>query len=62
MEQHLLNVVYISQYVIYQNIVRDAGFISQDEIDYNMGQVANAVRWLERDGEVVIRWLMENFV
>lgn len=50
------------QYVVFLNILRDAGLISQDEIDYSMDQVENSVRWLERDGEVVNEWLMDNFV
>lgn len=50
------------QYVVYQNILRDAGLLSQDEIDYNMSLVAIAVRWLEEDGEIVNDWLAENFV
>lgn len=49
------------QYVLFQNMLRDAGFITQDEIDYNMQLVANSVRWLEADGVVVNDWLLENF-
>lgn len=43
-------------------MLRDAGLLSQDEINYNMALVANSVRWLEDDGEIVNQWLMENFV
>ncbi|KAG4077148.1 hypothetical protein HA402_016135 [Bradysia odoriphaga] len=52
---------HIESYVVFQNILRDAGLIQQEDIDYNMEVVAEAVRWLEAEGEVVNNWLLENF-
>lgn len=34
--------------------------MQQEEIDYHMDIIADYVRWLETDGEVVNNWLLEN--
>ncbi|KAJ6641006.1 hypothetical protein Bhyg_05939, partial [Pseudolycoriella hygida] len=45
------NSEHIERYVNLQNTLRDAGLLSQDEIDFFMSQVADSVKWLEADGE-----------
>lgn len=49
------------QFLNFQLILLDAGWMIQGEINFNMAQIAESAKWLDTEGEVVNDWLMENF-
>lgn len=65
MESHGWRIFFLNifhrQYRLFQNVLRDAGLMQQEEIDYNMEIIAESLRWLKTHGEVVNDWLLENF-
>jgi len=55
------NIEHTERFLAIQNILLDAGLMVQEEIDFNMEQIAESARWLDNEGEIVNDWLLENF-
>lgn len=49
------------QFNDFQTILIEAGLLDEEEAEFNLYLIDNAVSWLNDQGEVINTWLEENF-
>lgn len=53
--------LYFFQFIVFQNILIDAGLLEEYEAEFNLSLIENSVRWLNEQGDEISAWLEENF-
>jgi len=58
---YVSNAEHIERFIVFQNILIDAGVLDEEEAEFNLYVIETSVSWLNEQGEVINTWLEENF-